>query len=110
MLTNRCNELTNEIENVDVSNELSTLENKINTKFNEYVSKYELSRDDEIDIFFEGIVNPVVHKPEFTKFVFEIFKYNPQEFISKPFQNRQMALKAIWDTILYEGKQRNWFN
>lgn len=64
---------------------------------------------DEIDIFFEGIVNPVVHKPEFTKFVFEIFKYNPQEFISKPFQDRQMALKAIWDTILYEGKQRNWF-
>ncbi|KAK8895670.1 hypothetical protein M9Y10_024140 [Tritrichomonas musculus] len=51
VIANKVNELDDKVNNIDVSNELSTLENKINTKFNEYISKYEFSRDDEIDIF-----------------------------------------------------------
>lgn len=64
---------------------------------------------DEIDIFFEKIESPVIHKPEFARFVFEVFKGNPNEFNSQTSLIKQRSLKAIWDTILKEGKYRNWF-
>lgn len=51
MLTNRVYELTEEMQNIDVTDQLTTLESKFDNKLKEYVGKNELVRDDEIDIF-----------------------------------------------------------
>lgn len=64
---------------------------------------------DEIDIFFEKLESPVISKPEFARFVFEVFKGDPNEFNSQLSLIKQRSLGAIWNTILKEGKQRNWF-
>ena len=109
VIANKVNELDDKVNNIDVSNELSTLENKINTKFNEYVSKYELSRDDEIDIFarfdnehkvilfeFEdNIVNGII--------VFKIFAVNGSNN-----RQRRFYIKITDGTIVdYKGVQEN---
>lgn len=65
---------------------------------------------DEIDIFFNTIHTPIIHKPQFAKFVLEIFKDNTSEFNGKSSKEKQNVLKGIWNIILIEGKNRNWFN
>ena len=64
---------------------------------------------DEIDIFFEKLESPVIHKPEFARFVFEVFKGNLKDFNSQTSLSKQRSLEVIWRAILKEGKQRNWF-
>ena len=60
MLANRCCEITEEVENIDVSDQMTTLETKFYNKvkeyakltnLDEYVNHDELVRDDAIDIF-----------------------------------------------------------
>ncbi len=59
-MTNKVEEITTEVENIDsrsevaignVSEQMTTLETKINNKLKAYVNKDELIRDDAIDIF-----------------------------------------------------------
>ncbi len=64
---------------------------------------------DDIDAFFDRIENTIIHKPQFARFVFEVYRANPQEFISKSPTIKQETLKNIWNIILAEGKRRNWF-
>lgn len=64
---------------------------------------------DEIDVFFSNIANPIIYKPYFVRFVFELVGNNPQSFINQSSLEKQKTLKMVWDTILKEGKERKWF-
>ena len=50
-LAKRINEINDEIDNIDVSEQITACETKINDKLKEYISRYELIREDIIDMF-----------------------------------------------------------
>ena len=50
-IATRINEITNEIESIDVYEQIVNVENNINNKFKEYISRYDLTRDDNINVF-----------------------------------------------------------
>ena len=51
MLTNKVEEITSEIENADLSDQMTILETKFNKKLEEYVNYDVLVREDKVDIF-----------------------------------------------------------